>query len=583
MPRFDTVPIKKPGRNVFDLSHDVKSSYKFDFVYPFLCHEIYPGDTFNCRAEVFMRTMPLLTPVMHNVDMYFWYIFCPNRLNWNEKRKDDWKIFITGGEKGDANPVKPFFTWEQIEGLWESPFTATGMTQEQFRKLLGEGSLMDHIGMPTLLPSQSPGTSQIKIDALPLRAYATIWNEYFRNQNVQDEVEFSHDSGQLTNIDLGVLLQLRRKCWEKDYFTACLPWQQRGEPQPMPLDTSRASLSVTSGVADTIQLLVNGSGGYINQNVLFNEYTSDEYDLGIDANGKLVAQQYSAGAAANDVVLSSGGNKVTLSLSDLASKLSVSGISVGTISDLRESYRIQAWLENNARCGSRYIEQILAHFGIMSSDARLQRPELLGGGKVPLIFTDVEQQSGTVNNDEFPTVQGNLAGKGTLYGKTDGFKKSFEEHGWLFGLCAIVPRTSYQNGLPRQFTRFNRLDYYFPEFANLSEQAILKKELFYNPAASALSDELFEEPFGYQERFVELRYIPSTVHGQMRTTLEAWHLGRVIDNIPELNSDFVEARTRANIFALQDVQDGDADPFVCQIHNDIKAVRPLPKYAIPSL
>lgn len=580
MSRFETVPIKKPGRNVFDLSHDVKSSYKFDYVYPFLCHEIYPGDTFNCRAEVFMRTMPLLTPVMHNVDMYFWYVFCPSRLTWNEKRKDDWKVFITGGEKGDANPVKPFFTWEQIEGLWQQPFTVLGITQAEFRKFLGEGSLMDHIGMPTLLPGQDPGTSQIKIDALPLRAYATIWNEYFRNQNVQDEIEFSHDSGQLTNLDLGRLLQLRRKNYEKDYFTACLPWQQRGEAQPMPLDTSRATISVDPDVASTLQMLVNSNGDVYSNTIV--DDLDDVYNIGLDANGKMEAKSYPGGAVPQALVRSTD-NTVTLSLDDLAAKLKISGISIGTISDLRESYRIQAWLENNARCGSRYIEQILAHFGIMSSDARLQRPELLGGGKVPLIFTDVEQQSGTVDNEEYPTVQGNLAGKGTLYGKTDGFKKSFEEHGWLFGLCAIVPRTSYQNGLPRQFTRFNRLDYYFPEFANLSEQAILKKEVFFSPADGYEDDDIYEEAFGYQERFVELRYIPSTVHGQMRTTLQSWHLGRVFNSRQTLNSDFVEAKTRANIFAIEDVQQGTADPFVCQIHNDIKAVRPLPKYAIPSL
>lgn len=580
MSRFETVPIKKPGRNVFDLSHDVKASYKFDYVYPFLCHEIYPGDTFNCRAEVFMRTMPLLTPVMHNVDMFFWYIFCPSRLTWNEKRKDDWKVFITGGEDGESNPVKPFFTWEQINGLWQQPFPYVAMTQDEFRALLGEGSLMDHIGMPTLLPGQDPGTSKLKIDALPLRAYAEIWNEYFRNQNVQDEIEFSHDSGQLTVLDLAQLLQLRRKNYEKDFFTACLPWQQRGEPQPMPLDTSRAQISLAPDVQSTIGMLINRTGEIRAEEVY--DANENPYYLGITEDGKLQARQYSGGASANAEILSTG-NQVSLDLEDLVSRLSVSGISVGTIADLRESYRIQAWLENNARCGSRYIEQILAHFGIMSSDARLQRPELLGGGKVPLIFTDVEQQSGTVDNAEYITPQGNLSGKGTLYGKTDGFKKSFEEHGWLFGLCAIVPRTSYQNGLPRQFTRFNRLDYYFPEFANLSEQAILKKEVYFNPASDAQVDDKYEEAFGYQERFVELRYIPSTVHGQMRTTLQAWHLGRVFDSFQVLNSDFVEARTRANIFALNDVQQGTADPFVCQIHNDIKAVRPLPKYAIPSL
>lgn len=578
MSRFDYVPIKTPARNVFDLSHDVKSSYKFDYLYPFLCEEIVPGDTFNCRVEAFLRTMPLLTPVMHNVDMHVWFIFVPCRLAWNQNRKDDFKVFITGGEKGTDYPEKPFYTWAQIKAISQDPQVEVGVLPDAWQKRIEVGCLMDHLGMPSLLHGQTPGESTQKIDSIPLRCYQVAYNDLFRNQNVQDEIEFSFDSGQETNVNLAKLLTLRRKNWEKDYFTSCLPFQQRGEAQPLPLDMTNATLSVRPGVANEFLSVALNRDGLVRSSYINDGET--DYDIGIDAQGKLQARQYAGGAAVSGEIMSVD-NETTISMEDIASRLSLAGVSVGTINDLRTAYRIQMWLENNARCGSRYIEQILSHFGVMSSDARMQRPELLGGGKIPLIFTDIPQNSGTVDNDEYPTVQGNLSGKGTLYGKTDGFKKSFEEHGWLFGILSIVPRTSYQEFLHRKFQRFSRFDYYFPEFANLSEQAVLRKEVHFDPSIFNLSSD--EEVFGYQERFCEMRYIPSTVHGQMRDTLQAWHLGRVLPPYPVLNSDFVTAKTRADIFAITDVQEGTADPFVCQLHLDIKAVRPLPKYGIPSL
>jgi len=257
-------------------------------------------------------------------------------------------------------------------------------------------------------------------------------------------------------------------------------------------------------------------------------------------------------------------------------------LNVGTINDFRYCLRLQQWLENNARCGSRYIEQLFAHFGVRSSDARLQRPELLGGGKVPLLFTDVEQNSyGDGSSDN---VLGDLGGKGTLYGKTTGFKKYFEEHGILMGICCIVPRTSYSQGIPRAWTAFDKTDWYFPEFAHLGEQAVLNKEVYYDPMAPDGEGELASDAvFGYQGRFTELRYIPSSVHGEMRGGLMYWHMGRIFNNQPVLNSSFVEARSRADMFALTDVATLGYDPFVCQMHPSIKAVRPLPKYAVPTL
>ena len=577
MKQFESVPIRKPAYNVFNLSHDVKSSYNFDYLYPILSHPVYPGETFNCRAEVFLRTMPLLAPVMHNVDMFVYFFFIPWRLVWNEKRKEDWKTFITGGEKGTFgahgytdNPsedfVLPHWNYYQLNSTTQ----LDGL----------DGKLLDHLGFPSYTSFTTgtgiPADKTEPICSLPFRAYQLVWNEYFRNQNVQNEIEFSFDSGLETSTDLYQLMQLRRKCFEKDYFTSCLPFQQRGE-------------------AVTLPIAYNGDGSVSGDIVLDTSITdikgltsSALAELMIDTkSGSGTSAIASVGVRGSDSASYVQGEPVELTgtTSVSASDLVFEGLSIGTITDFRYCLRLQQWLENNARCGSRYIEQILAHFGVTSSDARLQRPELLGGGKIPLIFSDVPQTSATDESDVGGTVQGNLAGKGMLYGKTGGFKKYFEEHGLLLGLVTIIPRTSYSQGIPRYWTAMDKTDWYFPEFAHLSEQAVLNKEIYYNPltANPADPDKKPDGVFGYQGRFTELRYIPSSVHGEMKGSLQYWHFGRLFSQLPRLNSSFVTARSRVNVFAEEDIAQGTHDPFVAQIHLDIKAVRPLPRFAVPTL
>lgn len=570
MKTFETVPIKKPAYNVFNLSHDVKSTYNFDKLYPFFCHPVNPGETFNVRVESFLRTMPLITPVMHNVDQFFYFFFVPFRLLWNSDRKRNWQTFITGGEKGDfgdhgypgvngspesADFVLPHFNYYQRQSF-----------STENKALFAPGSLLDHMGFPSVSLSENVNVNRTEpICSLPFRAYQMIYNEYFRNQNVQNEIEFSYDKGLETVSNLVKLLTIRKKCWEKDYFTSCLPWQQRGEAMTLPV------------------LAPSGLTGTVPVSITEGRNSSDDQTFGAlavtatSSNGRTPIGFAGSGNIAGDPVELHGS-------ANLANGTNVkfTGLSIGTITDLRYCLRLQQWLENNARCGSRYIEQILAHFGVVSSDSRLQRPELLGGGKLPLLFTDVPQTSAS---DE-ESVQGNLAGKGTLYGKTGGFKKYFEEHGVIIGITCIIPRTSYSQGIPRYWTAMDKTDWYFPEFAHLSEQAVLNKELYYNyTAATDLSDPTVNPDgvFGYQGRYTEYRYVPSSVHGEMRSTLTAWHLGRLFSSLPRLNSSFVEADSRVNVFALDDITVDGADPFICQLHLDIKAVRPMPKFAVPSI
>lgn len=546
---FDSVPVKIPAKNVFNLSHDVKATYNFDKLYPFLCQPVYPGDTFNCRAEVFLRAMPLLCPVMHNVDMHLHFFFVPNRLLWNQNRKADWKVFITGGEDGKQRPTLPYFTYAQLANV--AP------------ELMANGMLLDHMGFPSLDDTTAIIRNGVtKVSSLPFRAYQCVYNEYYRNQNVTPEVEFSYDQGQESDNDLIKLMVFRKKCFEKDYFTSALPFLQRGNAMDLPI-------SGTPTVTGQIPISVNAAR-------VANAQTA--YGLKADEGVQTTALGVGFDGPTGDVgkALSLEGTAAITS-----GQLTFTGLNIGTINDFRYCLRLQQWMENNARCGSRYIEQLFAHFGVRSSDARLQRPELLGGGKIPLIFTDVPQTSyGQGANDD---VVGDLAGKGTMYGKTGGFKKYFEEHGILLGILSIIPRTSYSQGIPRPWTAFLKEDWYFPEFAHLGEQAILNKEVYYDPTTSPQLGQGPDDVFGYQGRFTELRYIPSTVHGEMRDQLKYWHFGRIFSSLPVLNTSFVESYTQADSFAMSDVANGDQDPFVCEIHMDIKAVRSMPKYAVPTL
>lgn len=559
---FDKVPVKKPDKNLFNLSHDVKMTMKFDYVYPFLCREVYPGSTFNCRSEVFLRSQPLICPILHNVDLKIYFFFVPNRLVWKgedtitdsstgvtRKALDSWQTFITGGELGNFNIVPPHFTYKSLSRLRLEP--------QDITTLFSSGSLMDYLGYPTSPENPSGFTNDTPVSILPFRGYQLIYNEYFRNQNVSPEVEIPQGSGNDFEQGRSVvrLFRLRKKCWEKDYFTSCLPFVQRGEAVKIPIKaTGRLNYEPINSDVGSGRVTLNTKEG-----VLANTEMSD---IKTNSLGQLVYKKTTPNIG---VQVDVGQNYEVL----------VENIE-GTINDLRLAYRLQRWLENNARCGSRYIEQLFSHFGVVSSDARLQRPELLGGGTIPLIISDVEQSAPSAVDG---SSLANLGGKGTAYGKTGGFKKYFEEHGFLFGVCCMVPRTSYQDQVPRQFLRMTRFDYYFPEFANLGEQAVTNAEVYFNPISSS---EQTSAIFGYQQRFGELRYIPSTVHGDMKGSLQSWHLGRTFSKQPALNQQFVEANSRVNCFAPNDVQDLREDPFLLEMHLDIKALQPLPKFAVPT-
>jgi len=496
-------------KNAFDLSHEVKLSCNMGQLVPILCEEVIPGDSFKMNTEILMRLAPMVSPVMHRVNVYTHFFFVPNRLIW-----DNWQKFITGGEQGLDTPVMPYFR--------------TTSSAVAFEK----GTLGDYLGISKITTA---GT-YLKFNMLPFRAYNLIYNEYYRDQNLQTTpVAISKADGQDTTTNINILT----RAWEKDYFTSALPWTQKGGDVSIPLDTQSAPVvknTSTNGI-----LFKNRTTGVNAQNGapdLQNGYLEDSLDaqLNLDPNGTLEAD--------------------------------LSGVNISTVEDLRRATRLQRWLERNARSGSRYIESILAHFGVVTPDYRLQRPEYLGGGKTPVVISEVLQTSST----DATTPQGNLAGHGMAVGNTHSFQKSFSEHGYVIGIMSVLPKTAYMQGIRRHFLKTDKFDYFWPEFAQLGEQPVYDQELWFTDGDNLTT-------FGYQSRYAEYKYIPSRVAGDFKDNLKFWHMARDFATKPSLNSSFVISNPTNRVFAVTD----NSHKLWVQVYHNLKAIRPIPYFNSPTL
>lgn len=510
---FDTIVTRKPKSNLFDLSHEKKLSCNMGELIPILYEDVLPGDKFKVNSEIFIRLAPMLAPIMHRVNVYTHYFFVPNRIIW-----DEWKDFITGGEDGKQAPLSP-------------KITMGNSNKAKFK----QGELADYLGIPPI-PDAVVVNAGLGISALPFRAYQTIYNEYYRDQNLTPQVPFTKDSGdQAASLD--ELVTMRKRAWEKDYFTSALPWPQRGEDVNLPVNSEFSPQYRTPATVTTTPA--------------------------------------TSGAVTNTAGVQSAGG-VDFTLQNLQDPQQVTSTSV-TINELRTATRLQEWLEKNARGGSRYIEQILSHFGVRSSDARLQRPEYLGGGKNPIVISEVLNQAGTTDTQQSSLQPvGEMAGHGISVGKTNHFNKSFEEHGIIMGLLSVLPKTTYMQGIPKQYLKTNKLDYYWPEFAHLGEQPIQDKELY----VEWTNVQAGVNTFGYTPKYAEYKYRPSTTHGEFRTTLKYWHMAREFSATPVLNTDFVTSSPTHDIFA---VEDATIDKLYIQIYNKVKAIRPMPYFATPYL
>lgn len=521
---FNSVKFPSVDTNRFDLSHDVKLSFSMGELIPTCVMDCIPGDSVSINVENMLRFAPLISPVMHKVDVTTHFFFVPNRLLWAE-----WEKWITG----------------------ESDVSAPSITVGSGDvSLVVEGSLADYIGIPT-------GTYEepIALSPMAFAAYLKIWDEYYRDQNLQTEVFVPLVPGNNADYEAWLASSPLHRAWQHDYFTSALPFAQKGDAVQLPLTTSQTV---------PVELTQNSGGAVSN--------TSGWVDVNGDAYNTTVTIANASGPTPIDH--STQGNVGDYLRYDPRDSLVVDVQAEATdINTLRRAFKLQEWLEKNARGGTRYVENILAHFGIKSSDARLQRPEYIGGSKQNMVISEV---LATAQSTDDGVAIGQMAGHGISVGGGNRFNYRCEEHGYIIGIINVQPVTAYQDGLHRSFSRLSRLDYAWPTFANIGEQEVLQKEVKARVANNTDPNRIF----GYVPRYAEYKFLNSRVAGEMRSSLNFWHLGRIFATDPALNEVFISAFPSTRIFA---VTDEDQDHIYAHIFNNISAIRKLPKYGIPSI
>ena len=537
------MPNIKRMRNAFDLSHTRLASMHLGDLVPVMCEDIIPGDTFKVTTDVFCRAMPMVSPVLHPVNIGVHYWFVPYRIIW-----DNWEAFITGYNTKVSR--------DQAENV---PTQVPVILQSRYGNTVG--SLACALQVPVTGVNET--RPRWSVNALPFRAYAKIWNEWYRNEYLQDPVTVYTGNGTLINgemVDGNTNVSLLGKNWEKDYFTSALPFTQRGADSTIPIS---GNVPVIASSPMLPIRLESASGAF---DSIQNVTTADSGSSVTTLQGKT-----DSSINPQDLFFSNYNDGTKTSVAGLMANLE-DGSTI-TVNELRLSVQIQRWAERMARYGSRYVEILLSIFGIKSSDQRLQRPEFLGGATVPLTFSEVLQTSQTDT-----TPQGTLAGHGIAGRSVPAFNKTFEEHGVILAIAFVIPRTMYINGLPRYLNKRSKFDFYWPQFAHLGQQAIDQREIY-------AADGTVGKIFGYQDRYDEYRRRESSVSGQFRTTMDYWHLGRKFDASPTLSDIFLNS-SHTNTTGGADERvfaDPTDDTMLFSFNHKITAVRPLPITGEPGL
>ncbi len=528
---FSRVPRAEIQRSSFNRSHGHKTTFDAGYLVPFFVDEVLPGDTFNCRATLFARLATPIVPFMDNLFMDTFFFFVPCRLLWEN--------------------------WERFNGAQDNPGDSTDYLIPTLadNTTFDVGTLGDYFGIPT-------GVSLSNINSMPFRAYNLIWNEWFRDENLQDSVDVPKDDGTDDVMDY----QLLRRGKRHDYFTSCLPWPQKGPGVELPVGgLADVKFADDYDVNAPIPLTFN-----INQQ----PYPATYWDTDQQGHGivpRLDSSQIGGLGNFEGASVNIYNPLASLPAGGLVADLSTA--TAVTINSFRMAFQVQRLYERDARGGTRYTEMLTAHFGVVSPDARLQRPEYLGGSSSPVVINPVQQTSSTDNT----TPQGNLAAYGLVGSRVHGFTKSFVEHGYLIGLVNVRADLTYQQGLNRMWSRQTRFDFYWPALAHLGELAVLNKEIYADGTAAD------DDVFGYQERFAEYRYFPSKITGKFRSTfaqpLDAWHLSQKFETRPVLNAEFiVDEPPIDRVVAVP------SEPhFLFDSYIQLNCVRPMPVYSVPGL
>lgn len=523
MTNYDYVELPKPKVSGFDLSYSNKLTMDIGDLVPVYKQEVLPGDEFKVNSQFMVRMAPLANPIFTKLNAQIHYFFVPNRILWDKTYNSGWENFITGGKDGTLTPVPPYLPLSQIY--------MHGYSDEADSS--GAQTLADYMGIPAR-PSdfKADGSDhrfdKFSINALPFLAYNKIYDDWFRDPNVTNSLcdtyqgkwmqggDLSNDGSLQWYTSTKELLRLKKRSWSKDYFTSALPWAQRGPEAVIPVGQKFDNLD---GDSEDSVIVVGSEGGSFQLNQM----------------------------------------------------------SLGTIRDLRNASALQLWLEKNAVGGARYIEQLLAHFGVYSDDARLQRAEYLGSVKSPIVISEVQSNAET---EDAPL--GKLGGKGVSYGNDFAFNEKFKEHGWIIGIMSIMPDASYCQGLHRSLThRMEKLDYAFPEFCEIGLQEIQNSEIFLGDDSEEIA--LSDEVFGYNDRYGEYKSNYNEVHGLFKnknSTLHQYNMTRFFGDTPELSKSFLEVNESQITSPFVDTEDNRGN-FWVDLWNDVKAVRPLTKNSVP--
>lgn len=572
---YNKVKALKPARNLFDLSHEWLATGDMGKLYPCCYMEMSPGDTFHIWQQIVTRMMPLNAPILHEIFLYTHFFFVPYRILWEE-----WTDFITGAVDGDeGGHTRTDYEETSVGKIIDYPSDVTPELPRWNPTNNGVGSLWDYLSFPTGVKPAG---------ALPLdfirRCYNRIWNEYYRDENLQEEVSEDNE-------------EILYRNWKKDYFTSALLNQQRGVAPAMPVSGSVNLLGDSQTVNQftvfdfgssyiglRFQLppglnesLISVVGQVIVVNGTYQPATGSSSSTTFSTNANYADYRYYDDTGVLEVVYSfntvpqgtvlsattSAPPRVVYTEVNSTDEVLEAGFD---IKDLRQAFQIQKWLELANRGGVRYTEFLRSFFGVSPKDDRLQRPEYIGGTKSPIIISEVLQTSETQE-----TPQGTMTGHGVGASRTYVGSYTATEYGIVMGLLSVMPTTKYTQGINKQWLRRSKYDFLFPQFTGLSEQAIEEAEIF------ATNDESNNKKvFGFGEIYDELRSMSSKIVGKMRTVFNYWHLARIFDSPPALNSDFIKCNPSKRIFAVQN-----EDGFIFDVANIIRAVRPIPKYGTP--